>query len=561
MSVNALALTPDGRYALSGSDDSTLRMWELSTGNCLCTLEGHTMGVIAVAMTADGRHAASGSRDNTIRVWGLDPEVNSEEAAMQVCRVQSYAAVAELADRFDHHLACATEALERRDTQSAYQHVCLARAVTGYQRDPRALSEHARFLGLLRRITLKDVWPVSVLEGHTDDVSAVAVTPDGRHVVSGCWRQVASRREDHALRVWQPSTGNCLRVLEGHTAYVSAVAVTPDGRYVVSGSDDGTLRVWDLSTGNCVQTLEGCTGAVAVTPDGRYVVLRNVSRSEDHTLPVWDLFTGDCLRTLEGDTEQWVGAVAVTPDGRYAVSGSGRYPGSGKVTLGVWELSTGKCLRTLDGHTEYVHAVVVTADGRCAVSGSVDRTLRVWELSTGNCLRTLQGHTDWVHAVAVTADGRYAVSGSEDKTLRVWELSTGNCLRTLEGHKDIVNAVAVTPDGRYVVSGSADKTLRLWELDWELEPVDPVDWDEAARPWLQTFLTLHTPYAATLPVGRAPTDAEVAQALTRSGTPSWTEDDFQQLLLTLGHAGFGWLRPEGVRRQLQASAASQNARP
>ena len=63
---------PDGRRAVSGSDDKTLRIWDLETGQTLTTLQGHTDGVDAVAITPDGRRAVSGSRDKTLRVWHLE---------------------------------------------------------------------------------------------------------------------------------------------------------------------------------------------------------------------------------------------------------------------------------------------------------------------------------------------------------------------------------------------------------------------------------------------------------------------------------------------------------
>jgi WD40 repeat protein len=90
------------------------------------------------------------------------------------------------------------------------------------------------------------------------------------------------------LTLAQRDTGQQIRTLTGHTYAVYAVAVTPDGRQVVSGSWDDTVRVWDLASGQPVRTLTGHTGAVdavAVTPDGRQVV----SGSSDHTVRVWDL--------------------------------------------------------------------------------------------------------------------------------------------------------------------------------------------------------------------------------------------------------------------------------
>ena len=69
--VNAVALSSDGRRAVSGSADNTLRMWDLESGQTLQTLQGHTDWVLAAALTPDGRYAVSGSRDYTLRVWNL----------------------------------------------------------------------------------------------------------------------------------------------------------------------------------------------------------------------------------------------------------------------------------------------------------------------------------------------------------------------------------------------------------------------------------------------------------------------------------------------------------
>jgi WD domain, G-beta repeat len=124
-------------------------------------------------------------------------------------------------------------------------------------------------------------------------------------------------------------------------------------------------------------------------------------------------------------------------------------------------------------------------------------------------------------------------------------------LRTFTGHAGFVFSVFLSTDGRFILSGSGDGTIRIWALDWELEDRLTDDWDEGARSYLENFLVLHTPYAATLPSDRIPSDKEIILALTRCGTPTWTDADFQSLLYILGCAGYGWLRPAGVRQQLE----------
>jgi NB-ARC domain-containing protein/WD40 domain-containing protein/apoptotic protease-activating factor 1-like protein len=70
--VNGVAITPDGRRAVSASCDNTLRVWDLESRQSLRTLEGHSSFVRGVAITPDGRRVVSASRDNTLRVWELE---------------------------------------------------------------------------------------------------------------------------------------------------------------------------------------------------------------------------------------------------------------------------------------------------------------------------------------------------------------------------------------------------------------------------------------------------------------------------------------------------------
>ena len=102
---------------------------------------------------------------------------------------------------------------------------------------------------------------VRTLTGHGDWVNAVAVSPDGRHALSGS--------EDCTLRLWDLQTGQLLRMFAGHEAGVKAVAISPDGRHALSASGDRTLKLWGLETGQLIRTLvahaDGVS-AVAISP-------------------------------------------------------------------------------------------------------------------------------------------------------------------------------------------------------------------------------------------------------------------------------------------------------
>jgi WD40 repeat protein len=293
---------------------------------------------------------------------------------------------------------------------------------------------------------------LDTLPGRELHVRALAVTPNGRYVISGS--------DDKTLKVWDLESYKEIAILPGHEDVVHTVAITMDGHRAVSGSDDKTLKVWDLESYKEITTLgrhEGAINALAVTPDGRRVI----SGSNDKTLKIWNLESYKEIITIDGH-EGSVNALAVTPDGRRVISGSAGM-------LKVWNLESFKEITTLSRHEGVINALAVTPDGRYAISGS-DRTLKVWDLKSYKEMTTLSGHEGLVNALAVTRDGRLTISGSDDKTLRVWNLESYKEITALIGHEERVRAVAVTPDGRRVISGSFEGAIKVWDITKFMPP-------------------------------------------------------------------------------------------
>jgi WD40 repeat protein len=216
------------------------------------------------------------------------------------------------------------------------------------------------------------------------------------------------------LRINQYNGGSAavLLTMTEHTDWVTSVVYSPDGKHIVSGSHDNSVQFWDASTGEQVQKLEGHTGevtSVTYSPDGKHIVFG----SDEKSVQVWDAFTGEQVQKLEGHTGE-VTSVAYSPDGKHIVSGSV------DKSVQVWDAFTGEQVQELEGHTNWVTSVAYSPDGKHIVSGSGDKSVQVWDASTGEQVQELEGHTDWVTSVAYFPDGKPIISGSDANSVQVW---------------------------------------------------------------------------------------------------------------------------------------------
>ncbi len=448
--VYSVALSGDGRFAVSASMDETLKVWDVESGRALRTLEGHFAAVNAVAVSEDGRRVVSGSSDHTVKVWDLE---SGTELHTLLGHADVVIAVAISGDGRRAVSASLDQTLKVWDVEGESELHTLQGHSDGVY--GVALSGNGlRAISASSDKTLK-VWDVEggrelrTLEGHSSIVRGVAMGADGRRAVSAA--------EDRTLKVWDIESGSELRSLRGHADIVFGVAVSADERLAVSASRDKMLMVWDVESGRELRTVEGhadAVTAIAASGNGRRVV----SASRDKTLKVWDVGSGHELRTLKGHSEA-VTAVAVSEDGRWAISASEDQ------TLIVWDVENGSQLRTLTGHSDYVVGVALSADGRRAISASGDEMLKVWDVDTGSELRTMDSHAPYIYGVALSGDGKRAVSASGDETLQVWDMENGRALRRMQGHSGWVYNVALSGDGKRAASASRDKTLKVWDVD------------------------------------------------------------------------------------------------
>ncbi|MBN4001409.1 WD40 repeat domain-containing protein [Nostoc sp. LPT] len=250
--VYAVAIAPDGKTAVSGSGDKTLKQWDLQTGKEISTLTGHNSSVLAVAIAPDGKTAVSASDDNTLKQWDLQ---TGKEISTLTGHNSRVLAVAIAPDGKTAVSASNDKTLKQWDLQTAKE----------IEEIKKNLFKYAIYI-FKQRFNLLKIKEISTLTGHNSSVLAVVIAPDGKTAVSASY--------DNTLKQWDLETGKEISTLTGHNSYVSAVAIAPDGKTAVSGSDDNTLKRWDLQTGKEISTFIGDSPIIccAVSLDGLTII-------------------------------------------------------------------------------------------------------------------------------------------------------------------------------------------------------------------------------------------------------------------------------------------------
>jgi len=478
-SIEAVAISPDGHWLVTGSGDRTARLWDLRASDPAAApvvLRGHEADIEAVAISPDGHWLVTGSYDHTARLWDLS--ASDPAAALVVLRGHEGWVTAVAISPDGRWLVtgsrdCTARLWDLNASDPAAAPVVL-RGHEGWV-TAVAISPDGHWLATGSEDNTARLWDLRasdpaaapvVLRGHEDGITAVAISPDGHWLVTGSW--------DGAARLWDLNGSDPAAapvVLCGHEGGITAVAISRDGHWLATGSRDGTARLWDLSASDpaaapvVLRGHEDAIRAITISPDGHWLV----TGSEDSTARLWDLSAPDPAAApvvLRGH-EDGIWAVAISPDNHWLVTGSD------DSTARLWDLRASDPAAApivLRGHEGTISAVAISPDGYWLVTSSYDHTVRLWDLSASDPAAApvvLRGHEDVIRAVAISPDGHWLVTGSYDGTARLWDLRASDPAAApvvLRGHENLIVAVAISPDGHWLVTGSWDGTVRLWDL-------------------------------------------------------------------------------------------------
>ncbi|XGV97440.1 MAG: TIR domain-containing protein [Leptolyngbya sp. BL-A-14] len=507
--VNAVAISPNGQFIVSGSDDATLRLWNRKGEAIGEPLKGHTDGVTAVAISPDSRLIVSGSADGTLRLWDVQSRASqlfkghtdsvwavafspdgstivsgSKDETVRLWNLQGQS----IGRPFKGHGAPVTAVAFSPDGQtivsgsdanilllSNRKGNAISRPFRGHKQTITAVAFSPTGQTIISGSNDKTIrlWnrqgqpQGDPFQGNQDAITSLAVSADGRRIISG--------GHDNAIRQWNWQGASLGAPLRGHTAWVTSVAISNDGQTLVSGANDNTVRLWHPQSYTAEQVfLSGATApqrrveTIAFGQQGQ----TKLSVSEDGFLRIWKAPGKPQMVPLPGYKESvfpkaalasdQYGTVVVpavfSPNGQFIVTG-----GADKA-LHVWNLQGQAIGQPFRGLTAVATSLSFSPNGQTLVSGSDDGTIRRWNLQGQLLGAPLQGHEEAVTTIAFSPDGQLIASGSRDRTVRLWD-QAGKPIGQPIPHQDEVKAVVFTPDGRSLISGSNDGTIRRWNLE------------------------------------------------------------------------------------------------
>ncbi|MGI9509670.1 MAG: c-type cytochrome [Geminicoccaceae bacterium] len=243
--VNAVTFLPGGRQALSASDDGTVILWDLDTSDPMAVFEGHVGKVVAVAVSPDGRLAASAGWDRTVRLWDLENQAPLGKLAWR----DNMNAVAFSADGETIIAGASDGELIVWRVADGTRLLAIGShdfALTSLDRNPddgmiatASVDETVKLWDITTTRKGAPPAPLHTLYGHDGPVLSVDLSADGELVASG--------GVDGTVRVWRRGDGDRLKVFARHRGPVWSVVFTPDGKTLLSGGADGLVLTYDLA--------------------------------------------------------------------------------------------------------------------------------------------------------------------------------------------------------------------------------------------------------------------------------------------------------------------------
>ncbi|HEY5777813.1 MAG TPA: TIR domain-containing protein [Terrimicrobiaceae bacterium] len=505
--VTSIAFSPDGSTLVSGGFDGSVRLWDWKQRRQVAAPlhvfeqrhSGSSNEVRCLSFSPDGASVAAGTQDGDFCIWDVSARRLRGEAVRFGGTVTSVVfspdskslAVSNVVDLSLRNAATGERIGEPilglgaawQPQFGAGEPACVA-----FSRDGKLLALDVREELWLWEIATRQ--PLGKLTGHTEWITQLAFSPDGKVIASGdrtgvvrLWDVV--RRQpigepivgrsgwvlhlafsaDGKILSWGGLDGAIHRYDWEHATFIgqpifvgemASFTVSPDSRQIAVGAKDGTIRLWEVEPAPLLgEQIGGRTSHLAFSKDGTLLAV-----SGEHV----EIFDARARKKL-GTLEYWDGVQSLAFVGASKVLAMGCQDG----TVRLWNAVTRQPIGApLVGHLagSYIWSIASSPDGKLLASGGSDGTLRFWDAQARSPLgESLEGHKGGVYCVAFSSDGTVLASGGDDKNVRLWDPRTRRPQGSpLPGHLAAVWSATFDPTGKVLCTGDDAGGVLLWDV-------------------------------------------------------------------------------------------------
>jgi len=566
-STDPVCFSDDGKYALTGSYQGQIRLWNVSAGKCLYSFSSD-LTPHSACFSPDGSTVLTGHTDGTIREWKIPEIIQYEYLLNRIHTSDALLAEQALFDNLKYrfnilmneknidaalniikemaNLPILGKSEDYRDVKRLISAYCVKEGKIGYQvknvipmtignefKPSRDLTKAIIVSKMEGNIKLIEVETGKLIDDFQDSSALVGsiilsakINSDGSKIVTGT--------NMHEYIIWDVKTrkASSSTFADESNDHFYVDAISSDGNKAVlrnidnMGQNRGIIFVVDLDTLEIMYSYYIDKGGIYFSPDcKKFLIL------DGNKITLADSASNEIIFDFIGHVNDvyWAGFSA---DGKYILSHDNDY------VIKLWDVETGNCLHTLkgmspSGSNNSFHIAFCAGDTKI-IAYSLFRenhTICIWDTITGILYSMLEFENEEAYCVNISSDGQTLFVAGEcsiqhKRLIRAWNTKTNQCVLAELSGIDVhigTQDIYFNSDDWKILCVSLDKAV-LYDLDYDLTFPGWKNWDEGARPYLEIFLTLH---------------------------PNYTEEDFNNILIPdLQNRGYGWLRPEGVRIKL-----------
>ena len=498
-SVSLLAFSPDAKLLASGSNDTTIRLWDVNTGKLHSTLINHTQSIKALAFSSDGNELASiENSGEIINIWDvktgkikkiITPKVgklskvlyspnehilttsnwngklhfwnpisgdliNTISASTSEIRTLRYSQDGKSIffgrtghiRRLDH---------KNGDLLNTYRLPSFLLNSFDISNDGKSIVCGTYIDGSIQFFDVETEAIRYKISGFSYGTPSIVFSPDGLTLVS-------TSLFGKIINVYTVSTGEIRNSINMNTSLSSDILISSDGVTLSAANRTGHIFLWDIQTGEIRKKLIGQRSSdqtMVFSSDSSILY----SAGNNRLIKVWDIDSGKSIReispfTNDSTSNLQIKKISLSPNDRtLAVLTNSN-------TIELYDTQSNIFQGELKGHSSTVYSAVFSNDGRILGSTSMDNTIKLWDVESRSQLLSITEPTSMnVYSIAFSPNGRIVASGTF-KLIRLWDIESGENVNTLSGHIGSIRNLKYSPDGKILASSSLDGSVILWDV-------------------------------------------------------------------------------------------------